>query len=237
MKSWAYCAVVVSMLAAAACGKSPATTGTTTGDNSGGTGGAAVTTGSNTTGSNTTGSNTTGSNTTGSNTTGAGTTGAGGGMGCAAKGQDFMIPDCNTCVAANCCAEQTACDTGTDCDKTFACLGNCASGDMACVKACGMASQQGATDHDALITCLQGSCQMECTQGGKICDSGLATPKKPECGDCLGMSCCTEFDACTADATCKACLLNQMGAGCMTNMLAMAANACANAKCAMQCAP
>jgi hypothetical protein len=103
--------------------------------------------------------------------------------------------------------------------------------------ACGAASQQGATDHDALITCLQGSCQMECTQGGKICDSGLATPKKPECGDCLGMSCCTEFDACTADAACKACLLNPMGAGCTTNVLAKAANDCANAKCAMQCAP
>ncbi len=231
MKSWAFGALVVSMFAAvgAGCG-SKGSTGTTTGD-SGGSGGTG------TTGSNTTGSNTTGSNTTGSNTTGSNTTGAGGGTGCAATGQDFQIPECNDCVATNCCAEQTACDTGTECDKTFACLANCASGDMACVKACGMASQQGATDHDALISCLQGSCQMECTQGGKICDSGLATPKKPECGDCLGMSCCTEFDACTADAACKACLLNPMGAGCDMNALAKSANDCANAKCAMQCAP
>jgi hypothetical protein len=56
-------------------------------------------------------------------------------------------------------------------------------------------------------------------------------------GDCLGMSCCTEFDACTADSACKACLMMPMGAGCSTNMLAMAANACAGAKCMTQCAP
>jgi hypothetical protein len=101
--------------------------------------------------------------------------------------------------------------------------------------ACGTASPTGATDHDALITCLQGSCQTECTQGGVICDSGLATPNKPACGDCLGMSCCVEFDACTADAACKACALAPMGAGCSTNVLLKAVNDCANSKCAMAC--
>ncbi len=236
MKSWAFGAMVVSMFAVAACG-AKGTTGTTTGD-SGGSGGTGTTgsntTGSNTTGSNTTGSNTTGSNTTGSNTTGSNTTGAGG-SGCAAAGQDFQIPECNDCVATNCCAEQTACDTGTECDTTFSCLAACASGDKACAMACGTASQQGAMDHDALITCLQGSCQMECTQGGKICDSGLATPKKPACGDCLGMSCCNEFTACTADAACKACVLTPTGAGCDMNALLKTANDCANAQCKMQC--
>jgi hypothetical protein len=221
MKSWALGAMVVSMFAVTACG-AKGTSGTTTGDSAGGSGG--------------TGSNTTGSNTTGSNTTGSNTTGAGGGTGCASTGQDFQIPACNDCLAMSCCAEQTTCDTGTECDATFVCLAKCGSGDMACTTACADASQQGATDYNALITCLQNICQTECTQGGKICDSGLATPKKPECGDCLGMICCTEYDACTADPACKACLLSPMAAGCDMNALAKSATDCGAAKCKMQCA-
>src|SRR5262249_17588744 len=109
----------------------------------------------------------------------------------------------------------------------------CMANDMMCIQKCAM-DQQGAMDHDALVMCLQTSCMMECSMG-KICDSGLGTPKKPACGDCLGMNCCAEFDACTADATCKTCLLMPMTAGCNMNALAKTANDCAAMKCAMPC--
>jgi hypothetical protein len=161
-----------------------------------------------------------------------------------ATGQDFKIPACNDCLAASCCAQQAACATGTECDATFICLKACAAGDTACQKACGTASLPGATDHDALIACLQSSCMTECAAPAQtpICMSGFATSGANDpCATCLGVSCCDEFTACgmekgtAAMPLCHECAVGSTDASCKTNPLLIAANTCRTAKCKTEC--
>ena len=160
--SWILVVAAVAPLFPLACGGgTTSTTSTSTGA------GGSETTTATTTGSNTTtGSHTTtGSNTT---TSGSGTTtsGAGGGTGdCTTV---FPTGDCDTCGQANCCAEGATCNDTTGCAD---CLGDSTKCD---------ATNQAA--HDALITCLQGSCQAECFTKPTPPDATCTVPAAPPSG-------------------------------------------------------
>jgi hypothetical protein len=93
----------------------------------------------------------------------------------------------------------------------------------------------GAADGQALIDCNKNSCTTECTTPGTICDSGLVNSNNTACGDCAGQQCCTEFDACVADATCKDCITGASTTGCDTNAPLAAVQSCQMSKCSDTC--
>jgi len=227
MKTWAW-AAVIGIGALAACSSKQTTTA--------GTGGSAsATTGSKASTGSKTSTTTTASGMPTSSTTGMTTMStASGNCGGFTTGNQM----CDDCITASCCAENLACDTGTDCDKITTCVGACA-GDMACIMGCGTMFPNGVNDYNARATCIQTNCNTECSGGGMgICDSGLTT-NDPTCDTCLAAMCCTEFDACTGGnngmnmAMLMACLADcqKMPVG----PLCAAADGCLSGKCATEC--
>jgi hypothetical protein len=158
------------------------------------------------------------------------TTGTGGATGCGTF-QFSTDPTCETCIEGACCAELAACDTGTPCNDLFNCLGACASGDMACQMACTTAQSAGVSDAQALVNCYDNNCKtdMACSTG-EICSSGVSTPVQA-CSDCDTANCCAEWTACGMDPTCASCLVANPAASCKTNVLLNAAQSCQDTKC------
>lgn len=217
MKIWAWVAAVGSVATLVACGS-----GTDTG--MGGSGGTAST------------SSSSGSMTVSSSSGSMTSSSSSGSMGC---GSFVFSTDatCESCTETSCCAELTACDSGTACNDLFSCLDGCT--DMACQQQCITDHMDGAPDAQALIDCNKTNCTTECTTPGTICDSGLINQNNPDCGDCLGQQCCTEFDACVADTStpsCKDCITGAtMDPACATNAAVMATKACQTGKCSDKC--
>lgn len=67
------------------------------------------------------------------------------------------------------------------------------------------------------------------------CDFGVYTTDKPLCDDCLGRSCCAQFHACIADATCLGCATNQPDFDCPPNTLLQELESCWNNECSEPC--
>jgi hypothetical protein len=84
----------------------------------------------------------------------------------------------------------------------------------------------------AIGTCQNDSCMMECANGA-ICDTGLVHPVT-ECGQCLTAECCEEFRACSDEATCQACLTGS-GTDCDTIPNYTAATTCQDTNCMAEC--
>ena len=210
MKTWAWgaAAASLSMMGIAAC-KGGSTTGTTAG-----TGGA------------TTSVTSSSSTATGGNAPGCGTT------------QYSSKPQCQACIEAGCCSELLACTAGTSCDALLKCLvaNSCSANDPTCTTSCETQNSAGVPFVMALQNCFDNACAgaMVC-QTGAICQSGLQV-QNVECGMCLGNSCCPQWTACGADATCAGCATSQgSNTGCDTNTLYMAATGCEAADCSSDC--
>jgi hypothetical protein len=80
-----------------------------------------------------------------------------------ACGLGTSMPACDTCMDTSCLAQCGTCSaTGSPCMTFLTCAGACASGDQTCVNNCATQSPTGASEYDALITCLQTSCATQC---------------------------------------------------------------------------
>jgi hypothetical protein len=112
------------------------------------------------------------------------------------------------CAADATCTGCTATPTGTGCDTN--------------------------TLFQALNTCFDTTCGPKCVSS--ICGSQLGYTGSNSCNYCLTQQCCTPFDACQNDTTCKACL---MGTGdktaCASNTLFKAFTDCRDTPGATTC--
>jgi len=213
MKAWTWGAVAVFAAALTACGGG----GNNDDGNTGGNGGASS-------------SSTMG---TGSPTS-TGTNGAGGGATECGSYQFDPEPVCQDCMEAACCVELNDCDVGTPCNEVVNCIETDKCQDQACLNNCVMKAGGGGMEFNALISCYQGSCQMECTPAG-ICGSQYSYPNKADCNTCLTNSCCDSFNACIADMACVDCLTNSSAMGCDTNMLFQTFMTCRTGSCGATC--
>jgi hypothetical protein len=165
--------------------------------------------------------------------------GAGGDSLCGATVFSPMV-ECQACVEASCCAALEACNTGTSCAALLLCLAtkNCSAGDTACITACeDKASDAGVQAAQALESCYDTNCSMQTVcQTGAICQSGFEVPNA-QCGMCLGSSCCAQWTACGADATCSGCANSQgMNPGCQEpGSLYVSAVKCEHCMCSADC--
>ncbi len=194
--SWILVVAAVAPLFPLACGGGTTSTSATSTGAGGSDTTSGVTTGSNTT----TGSHTTtGSNTT---TSGAGTTTSGAGGGTGDCTTIFPMGACDTCGEANCCAEGATCNDTAGCAD---CLGDATKCD---------ATNKDA--HDALITCLQASCKMDCFSTPMPPDATCTVPAAPPSGgSCVTLTADIACNPVTR-APCKAdesCDFTNMGTG------------------------
>ena len=129
--------------------------------------------------------------------------------------------DCATCLGKFCCSEWSACASSNDCK---ACAGDatfdfCPTNDL----------------WHAASDCRETKCSTDCL-AGRVCDSGLQNTSQPSCGNCDGLNCCAEFEACAQDGDCFDCVTGEAdGATCSTNQAYLAAGACEAAKCSNVC--
>lgn len=135
----------------------------------------------------------------------------------------LLFPDqkCAECLGA----DATCCGALKDCGADQTCAGCAAKPDAA------------GCDTNALYqpvgTCFNDTCGKQCSFD--ICGSGLGYQGFPSCNYCLTQQCCTEFDACQADATCNACLGAPDGADCATNAAFTAFTMCRDVTCKTDC--
>jgi hypothetical protein len=143
---------------------------------------------------------------------------------------------CEGCVEGICCNELLACNAGTECDALFQCLAPCGT-DQVCQQDCISIYSGGVADAQALIDCGNVFCSTECAAAtpGTICDSGLQNTNNPDCGDCLGASCCAQFKSCAANPACFDCITGVATTGCSTNALFLAATNCQATQCSTVC--
>lgn len=109
--------------------------------------------------------------------------------------------NCRDCANTGCCEELAACDTAA-CGERFACEVAC-RGDATCLADCATANPD-ADAATAVMSCLADSCDV-CTVPPEICGTELSLGS-PACNTCISDNCCTEVDACLADADCKLCV-------------------------------
>ncbi len=206
---------------------------------SGGTGGSGSTATSTATGTTTA----TGTGT----TTGTGSSSStGGGMSCV--GNPFMYKDeaCGACAETNCCPELQACGSDQKCLEHFQCGQDCIAlmTDNAvtkmCLETCDTTHVDGKALMDAITTCTETKCQMECPRSEPICNSGWVisgTGSNIEaCGMCLSDKCCTDYTACAEDTDCSDCIIGTMApASCDATMLDEAVKSCRDTNCAAEC--
>ena len=206
------------------------------GDGSGGSGSTATTTSTAT--STATGTATSTTTVTSSST--------GGGMTCV--GNPFMYNDaaCGSCAETNCCPELQACGSDMTCLEFFQCRLTCidAMTDNAitktCLETCDTTHAAGKVFYDAVTTCTDTKCQMECPQSEPICDSGWVIsgtgPNIETCGLCLSEKCCTDYTACAESTECSDCVIGTKApASCDATMLDEAVKTCRDTSCAAEC--
>ena len=175
--------------------------------------------GSTTTGTNTTGTTTAGSTTAGSTSSAAGT--GGGPMTIAACDAPASAPSMGKCFMPT---------SGTSSSSASS---SSASGSASSSSASsGSASSSSASSGSASSSSATG--------GGPDCSTFFKMPS--ECGKCAEAQCCTELQACKANAGCNACLTdpNVDPATCSMGMpktLLAAISSCQDAKCAGPCTP
>jgi hypothetical protein len=136
------------------------------------------------------------------------------------SGASTPVQACADCDTANCCAEWTACAMDTTCSSCLA-----PDPDSGCQTNALLVAAQ---------ACADSKCGSQCN-AGKICDSGLIDTTRPACGECDGMKCCVEFDACVQDSACLGCITGMTATGCGTNAKLMAVDACQMTNCATPC--
>jgi hypothetical protein len=143
---------------------------------------------------------------------------------------------CEGCVEGICCNELLACDSGTPCDDLLQCISACGT-NQSCQQSCTTQYASGLADAQTLVDCANSFCSTECQAAtpGTICDSGLQNSTNPDCGDCLGASCCAEFDSCVASSLCFDCITGATTTGCSTNALYLAATSCQTTQCSSVC--
>lgn len=110
---------------------------------------------------------------------------------------------CQTCVAAHCCTQATACANDMDCAAYESCLLDCGS-DYACRTACATKTGGGIGAEVPLIDqCIATSCNDAC---GMVC--GIpAAPSEPEaavgCASCISDKACQPSLDCAKSPTCE----------------------------------
>ena len=160
--SWILVVAAVAPLFPLACGGG--TTGTTSTGSGGGSGGGS------TTGTTTATTTATGTGTT--TTTAATGTGGAAPIDCTTV---FPAGDCDTCGQANCCAEASAC--------------NDAAGCVECLPDASLCDDTNMDQHDALIACLQASCDKECFPPPPVADATCVVPTpSPSAGACISIT-------------------------------------------------
>jgi hypothetical protein len=123
-----------------------------------------------------------------------------------ACGLPYGSPGCETCVAAQCCAESAACSRDPGCAPYAACLGAC-NGDPTCRATCGASGSPPSSDAgSALSACLAAQCESEC---GLTCGApasyGVPPSAAPGCQGCIAAKGgCDTARACGASAACDA---------------------------------
>jgi hypothetical protein len=118
---------------------------------------------------------------------------------------------CDECAGESCCSEAVALDMGVA--ATYTALVACAVGPGG--------------DGD-------GPCAADCVSN--VCSSDYAFAFLQACAECLSSSCCSEFDACSANGACDDCLWN-FPEGCCDDELFQAWNACWAGPCTSACGP
>ncbi|MGZ5967884.1 MAG: hypothetical protein ACXWP4_09465 [Polyangiales bacterium] len=69
---------------------------------------------------------------------------------------------CSACTDSKCKSEKTACAGSTDCVAVLKCVDDC-KGDSTCANACiSDETKPGVKEANALLTCAQDKCAMEC---------------------------------------------------------------------------
>jgi hypothetical protein len=123
--------------------------------------------------------------------TGTGSGGEGGADPCADTGTESVpcdgnvdmgggeTPECQDCIAENCCSEYQTCASGCDCEPLYDCLWT-----------------PGRTHR--VPTCE------ECFYD--VCAHATGFIVWKTCADCISNNCCDEYDACTAASYCYQCL-------------------------------
>ncbi|HEY5243716.1 MAG TPA: hypothetical protein VIJ22_19680 [Polyangiaceae bacterium] len=142
---------------------------------------------------------------------GTGSSSSGGGGSCPAI---TATSTCANCLAAQCCAQATACSNDSTC---VTCDDSCNT-DGTCTEC-----EQTDTAFGALATCAGNSCASQCgltgssssgsSSGGGQCPAGA---NDTACDTCTEQNCCAQVMACNADQGCIA-AANQITANCGTN--------------------
>jgi hypothetical protein len=140
-----------------------------------------------------------------------------------------------TCMAAD-----SACGWNADCSNFRACFEKCS--DDACRIACESKYPVGVGPYYALARCQCDGCSATCAATPRctlLPKSKCGYPFEPTtCSSCLEARCCTQIGACADDGQCHDCLAEDDAPhACASNALRSALRTCADAQCAVQCAP
>lgn len=161
---------------------------------------------------------------------GTGSTSSGMMVECGDLADTVLEGNCRDCANTGCCAELAACE-GAACRDRFACEVGC-SGDAGCLAACA-ADNPGGEAAAAVSSCLAESCDV-CAVPPAICGGELSLGS-PACNACISENCCTEVDACLADADCKLCVESGEPSLCDMNTIYDATIACFDDNCGTPC--
>jgi len=167
-------------------------------------------------------------------------------MSCVGNPFTWNDADCGACAEANCCPELQACGSDEKCLQFFQCGQDCIAAmtenavTKMCLETCDTTHVEGKALMDAINTCTDTKCQMECPQSEPICDSGWVisgTGSSIEaCGMCLGDKCCTEYTACADDTDCSDCIIGTKAqASCDATELDEGVATCRSANCMSEC--
>lgn len=114
-------------------------------------------------------------------------------------GVTFANPDCETCMASECCGQADTCAGAAHCGDFATCVGACANGDLACASTCrGRFSASYGAEAASLEGCKATRCATAC---GATC-GGFVYPSEA-CGACTNKHCCDLASACAASAQCS----------------------------------
>jgi hypothetical protein len=147
-----------------------------------------------------------------------------------------FTPDCLSCMDANCCTQQLACDVGTPCYDCYVNGSNCGPEAEAaaqelfgfCYPTCQSICEQQPCGQD--FQCFDGSClsfefvcdgfpdcfegEDEFCEGNGVCGTGV-TVFDQQADACLGDFCCDQFQECSSfgkdPGSCQQCLQNGGG--------------------------
>jgi hypothetical protein len=147
-----------------------------------------------------------------------------------------MCQQCASAAEMGACQSQTqACVADQACLNLNTCVGMCTT--QTCISQCETtAGSKAVSELSALNTCIcNTACTSQCS-GQCTSSSGCGvTTNNATCDQCLDADCCSQAQACVADATCNGCLVPAPAASCNTDALYMALNSCVNGSCGASC--